>query len=121
MKTNNKEYLIAAIGEEDTITGLLLSGIGQISNDNKKSTNFLIYKPGKTEIKEIEDAFDDFTIKRDDIAVLLINQHIANIIRHKLDKYDAFFPSILEIPSKEHSYSSDQDWIIKKVKNVFNN
>ena len=36
----NKRKLIAAIADEDTVTGLLLAGIGQISNEPGKESNF---------------------------------------------------------------------------------
>ena len=40
----------------------------------------------ETTVKKIEDTFKDFT-NRDDIAIILINQHIANMIRHLIDGY----------------------------------
>jgi hypothetical protein len=36
-------FLIAAIADEDTVTGLLLSGIGQ--RDEKGQTNYLVVEP----------------------------------------------------------------------------
>lgn len=80
----------------------------------------------------IEAAFQDFT-QRKDIAILLINQHvrlvpcspwalarpsdrapctdrpatqIADKIRSSVDRYQAPFPALLEIPSKEHPYGA---------------
>lgn len=41
---------------------------------------------------------------RPDIAILLINQHIAEKIRPLLEHYTQAFPAVLEIPSKEHPY-----------------
>lgn len=40
----------------------------------------------ETSVKKIEDTFKDFT-NRDDIAIILINQHVANMIRHLIDNY----------------------------------
>ncbi len=40
----------------------------------------------ETSVKKIEDTFKDFT-NRDDIAIILINQHIANMIRHLIQNY----------------------------------
>jgi hypothetical protein len=37
-------------------------------------------------VKKIEDAFKEFT-NRDDIAIVLISQYIANMIRHLLSVY----------------------------------
>nr|KIR86484.1 V-type proton ATPase subunit F [Cryptococcus tetragattii IND107] len=92
--------LIAVIGDEDSVTGLLLAGIGHINQHQKK--NFLIVD-GKTQTSVIESAFQDFT-ERKDVAILLINQHIAERIRPTVDRYQAAFPALLEIPSKEHPY-----------------
>lgn len=94
--------LLAVIGDEDTITGMLLAGIGQV-DDSSKSKNFFVVD-GKTSEDEIDQAFNDYVEKRDDIAILLINQHIAEKIRFKVDNFTNAFPAILEIPSKEHPY-----------------
>lgn len=115
----NKRKLIAAIADEDTVTGLLLAGIGQISNEPGKESNFLTVIPGKTTVEQIEEAFTDFTSTRDDIAILLINQHLADLIRYKVDNYTNAFPAILEIPSKDHPYDPEKDSILKKFRRLF--
>lgn len=114
-----KRSLLAAIADEDSVTGLLLAGVGQVSNEAGKETNFLTVIPGKTSTDDIEEAFDKFTSKRDDIAILLINQHLADLIRYKVDNYTAAFPAILEIPSKDHPYDPEKDSILKKVRRLF--
>lgn len=111
-----KRRLIATIGEEDTITGLLLAGTGEVTGEE---TNFLTVVPGKTTSEEIEAAFDRFTTERDDIAIILINQHLADEIRYKIDGYTAAFPAILEIPSKDHPYDPEKDSVLKKVRRMF--
>lgn len=111
--------LLAAIADEDSITGLLLAGVGQVSGDDGKDTNFLTVTPGKTTVEEIEQAFDKFTDERKDIAILLINQHIADLIRFKVDNFTKAFPAILEIPSKDHPYDPEKDSILKKVRRLF--
>jgi V-type H+-transporting ATPase subunit F len=105
------------------VTGLLLAGIGHVDNQQKK--NFLIVDSStsysdevETQTNVIESAFQDYT-ERKDIAILLINQHvshtflfawmklilqIAEKIRPAVDRYQAAFPALLEIPSKEHPY-----------------
>ena len=104
-------YYIAMIGDEDTITGFLLTGIGQMEQDG--TSNFLVVRE-KTQIEDIEKAFHQFT-SRDDIAILLINQHVANEIRHVIDKFDKPLPAILEIPSKDHPYKPEEDSVFKRV------
>jgi len=59
----------------------------------------------ETETSTIEKTFDEFT-QRKDIAILLISQHVAEKIRYRLDNYTAAFPTVLEIPSKEHPYGN---------------
>ncbi|KAF8971495.1 vacuolar ATP synthase [Flammula alnicola] len=107
--------LIAVIGDEDSITGLLLAGIGHVNEQGKK--NFLVVD-SKTQIQTIEAAFQDFT-ERKDIAILLINQHIAEKIRPTVDKYQQAFPALLEIPSKDHPYDPSKDSILKRVQKLF--
>lgn len=117
----SKRKLIATIADEDTVTGLLLAGIGQVSNEPGKETNFLTVIPGKTSVEDIDEAFENFTKERDDIAILLINQHLADLIRYKVDSYTNAFPAILEIPSKDHPYDPEKDSILKRVRRLFGN
>ncbi|THH09882.1 hypothetical protein EW145_g1724 [Phellinidium pouzarii] len=107
--------LLAVIGDEDSITGLLLAGIGHVNEQQKK--NFLIVD-GKTQESTIEAAFQEYT-ERKDIAILLINQHIAEKIRPTVDKYQQPFPALLEIPSKDHPYDPSKDSILKRVQKLF--
>ncbi|GJJ09469.1 hypothetical protein Clacol_003692 [Clathrus columnatus] len=97
--------LIAVIGDEDTITGLLLAGIGHVSEQQKR--NFLIVD-SKTQVSTIESAFQEYT-ERKDIAILLINQHVADKVRPSVDNYQQAFPALLEIPSKDHPYATAAD------------
>ncbi|KAF7437125.1 H(+)-transporting V1 sector ATPase subunit F [Pleurotus ostreatus] len=116
MATSAKERnLIAVIGDEDSITGLLLAGVGHINEQQKK--NFLIVD-AKTQVSTIEAAFQEFT-ERKDIAILLINQHVAEKIRPTVDKYQQAFPALLEIPSKDHPYDPSKDSVLKRVQKLF--
>ena len=102
--------LVAVIGDEDTVTGFLLAGIGHRTTD---STNFLIVKPD-TKLSLVEEAFHNLS-SRDDVGIILINQHIANDIRHVLKDYHQTIPTVLEIPSKEFPYDPEQDYIMQRV------
>lgn len=106
--------LLAVIGYEDTVTGFLLAGVGNV--DLRKNTNFLVVSD-KTTVKEIEDSFKDFTT-RDDIAIILINQTVASMIRHLIDNYQLPTPAILEIPSKDQPYDPSKDSILSRVKHM---
>jgi V-type H+-transporting ATPase subunit F len=76
--------LVAVIADEDTITGFLLAGVGDI--DIRKKSNFLVVD-SKTTVRDVEAAFKDYT-SREDIAIVLISQPIANMIRHVVSTYN---------------------------------
>nr|GMD12159.1 V-type proton ATPase subunit F [Ipomoea batatas]GMD15496.1 V-type proton ATPase subunit F [Ipomoea batatas] len=114
IRTSNSA-LIAMIGDEDTITGFLMAGVGNV--DLRRKTNYLIVD-SKTTVKQIEDAFKEFT-SREDIAIVLISQYVANMIRFLVDGYNTPIPAILEIPSKDHPYDPAQDSILSRVKYLF--
>ncbi|KAG2713513.1 hypothetical protein I3760_04G178900 [Carya illinoinensis] len=71
-----------------------------------------------TTIKQIEDAFKEFTT-REDIAVVLISQYVANMIRFLVDSYNQPVRAFLEIPSKDHPYDPAHDSVISRVKYLF--
>jgi len=115
MTTSFKDRnLLAVIGDEDSVTGLLLAGVGNVEGQKK---NFLVVDT-KTQVSTIEAAFQEFT-ERQDIAILLINQHIAEKIRPTVDKYTQAFPALLEIPSKDHPYDPAKDSVLKRVQKLF--
>ncbi|RDL33664.1 V-type proton ATPase subunit F [Venustampulla echinocandica] len=113
----DREFL-AVIGDEDSVTGLLLAGIGHVTQPPDSQKNFLVVD-SKTDNATIEEAFDRFTTQRKDIGILLINQHIAERIRHRVDTYTAAFPALLEIPSKDHPYDPEKDSVLRRVRRLF--
>lgn len=64
---------MSVIGDWETVTGFLLTGIGQ--KDLSGQYNFLIVED-ETTAEEIESAFDWF-VKDPKISIVLINQKIA--------------------------------------------
>jgi len=88
----------------------LLAGIG---HRTAQGSNFLIVKQD-TPLTHVEEAFKKLST-REDIAIILINQHIAGEIRHILKDYNQTIPTVLEIPSKEHPYDPEQDYIMQRV------
>ncbi|KAB2018378.1 hypothetical protein ERO13_D08G206400v2 [Gossypium hirsutum] len=104
--------LIAMIADEDTVVGFLMAGVGNV--DLRRKTNYLIVDS----IKQIEDTFKEFTT-REDIAVVLISQYVANMIRFLVDSYNKPVPAILEIPSKDHPYDPAHDSVLSRVKYLF--
>ena len=61
---------IGLIGDEDTVTGMLLAGVGHVDGQGKK--NFLVVD-SKVHIKDIEEHFHDLTARKD-ISMILITQ-----------------------------------------------
>eukprot|EP01114_Cavostelium_apophysatum_P022657 TRINITY_DN826_c0_g1_i1.p1 TRINITY_DN826_c0_g1~~TRINITY_DN826_c0_g1_i1.p1 ORF type:complete len:128 (-),score=16.18 TRINITY_DN826_c0_g1_i1:267-650(-) len=104
-------YMIGLIGDEDTVTGFLMSGVGNV--DTKKQKNFYVVTSRSTQ-NEIEQAFRTLTT-REDIAVLLITQKVADDIRYLLAEYDKLIPAVLEIPSKDHPYNPEKDSVMARV------
>ncbi|KAI3625708.1 hypothetical protein CBS9595_001069 [Malassezia furfur] len=92
--------LIAILSDEDSTTGFILAGVGDVNKDGQK--NFFV-----TPVSEIEEAFTDFTKERKDIAIVLISQ------------YAQAFPALLEIPSKDHPYDPSKDGVLKRVQKLF--
>jgi len=110
-----KGKLLAVIGDEDTCVGFLLGGIGEVNKN--RQPNFLVVDKN-TSIGEIEETFKRF-IRRDDIDIILINQNVAEMIRHAIDSHMEPTPAVLEIPSKDHPYDPSKDSILRRAKGMF--
>ena len=110
-----KRKLIGVIGDEDTCVGFLLGGVGEMNKN--RQPNFMVVDKN-TALTEIEDCLKKF-IRRDDIDIILINQNVAELIRHTIDQHTAPVPAILEIPSKDHPYDPNKDSILRRAKGMF--
>jgi len=110
-----KGKLIAVIGDEDTCTGFVLGGIGEL-NKNKVPNYMVVDK--NSSIGDIEETFRGY-VRRDDIGIILINQNVAEMIRHVIDTHDLPIPSVLEIPSKDSPYDPSKDSILRRAKGMF--
>lgn len=102
--------LLGIIGDEETVTGFLLAGIGERSEN---STNFLKVNVSTTN-EQIEEFFHNL-ITRKDIGIILISQDVADRIRDTLDAYNEIIPTVLEIPSKQHPYSIEKDSVMQRA------
>merc|ERR1711872_417788 len=107
--------LIGVIGDEDTCVGFLLGGVGELNKN--RQPNFLVVDKN-TQLQEIEETLKTF-IRRDDISIILINQNIAEMVRHILDGHTAPVPAILEIPSTDSPYDPNKDSILRRAKGLF--
>lgn len=110
---SGEERLIAIIGDEDTVTGFLLAGVGDNDPRKNRGQNFFVVAK-TTPLQEIESEFRRLS-QRPDISVILICQHVANDIRHVIAEHTDALPCVLEIPSKDLPYDSEKDEVLQKV------
>ncbi|XP_017130626.1 V-type proton ATPase subunit F isoform X1 [Drosophila elegans] len=103
--------LFAVIGDEDTCVGFLLGGIGEVNED--REANFMVVEKDTTP-DQIEACFKKF-LNRPDIAIILINQVYADMIRPTVDAHSLAVPTVLEIPSKQYQYDAAKDSILKRA------
>eukprot|EP00300_Choanocystis_sp_HF-7_P036304 c52147_g1_i1.p2 GENE.c52147_g1_i1~~c52147_g1_i1.p2 ORF type:complete len:128 (+),score=38.71 c52147_g1_i1:41-424(+) len=115
-KINPDGSLIAIIGDDDTITGFLLAGVGNVNR--KRERNFLVVDDSKTPTGMIEEAFRRFVGDKN-IAMILITQNAASKIRHVLSEQTDAIPAILEIPSKDVPYDPSKDFIMQRIQKMF--
>jgi V-type H+-transporting ATPase subunit F len=66
--------LIALLGDEDTVTGFLLTGIGE--RNHRGEANFFIVE-GSTPHAAIQAAFTRF-IERTDVAIVIVTQVVKS-------------------------------------------
>ncbi|CCW65768.1 unnamed protein product [Phytomonas sp. EM1] len=120
---SGEKRIVGIIGDEDTVTGFLLAGIGDnrvaMAHKNHRTResdlmpNYLVVGPS-TPLSDIESAFTSMC-SRGDIGIIIITQNIANDIRHLIQQHTAVIPSILEIPSKDQKYDPEKDFILEKI------
>ena len=106
--------LVSAIGDRTTITGLLLTGMGE--RNMKNQTNFLIVDKD-TDDETIETNLRSF-LERTDIGIVLISQNVAERVRNIIVEHNKVLPTILEIPSKDTPYEADKDTIVKRAASI---
>jgi V-type H+-transporting ATPase subunit F len=112
--SSDASKLIAVIGDEDTVTGFVLAGVGHRSGGQ---SNFLVVD-SKTKTSQVQEVFRKLTA-RSDVGILLINQHIVEAhLRELVDAYTQPLPTILEIPSKDHPYDPSKDTIMQRVSHM---
>ena len=106
--------LVSAICDQATLTGLLLTGMGE--RNLKNQTNFMIVDKEVTD-SQIEEKLRGL-LARDDIGVVLISQNIAERVRQVIIEHDAVIPTILEIPSKDTPYDPEKDTIVVRAASI---
>ena len=113
-KFGKNSLLVSAIGDRTTITGLLLTGMGE--RNLKNQTNFLIVDKD-TDDETIENTLRSF-LERSDIGIVLISQNVAERVRNIIVEHTKVLPTILEIPSKDTPYEADKDTIVKRAASI---
>ncbi|NWU87383.1 VATF ATPase, partial [Onychorhynchus coronatus] len=134
--------LIAVMGDEDTVTGFLLGGIGEL--DKHRRPNFLVVEK-ETSLAEIEETFrwggrgvpgvlralsslcpphPSFPcsrgfLAREDVGMILISQALAEQIRPAVAAHARALPAVLEIPSKDHPYDPARDSVLRRARGLF--
>merc|ERR1712189_22545 len=104
--------LMSVIADEDTVTGFLLGGIGELNKT--RQPNFMVCD-GETEDKDIEEALKGF-LSRPDIGIVIISQNFAEKVRHVIDNHTESIPTILEVPSKDTPYDPEKDSVVKRAR-----
>eukprot|EP00388_Colpodella_angusta_P019683 GDKJ01049225.1.p1 GENE.GDKJ01049225.1~~GDKJ01049225.1.p1 ORF type:complete len:122 (-),score=26.47 GDKJ01049225.1:229-594(-) len=107
----SSDMKVAIIGDDDTVTGFLLTGCGARRD---QESNFFIVN-SKTTAREIEEAFLNFS-HRSDIGIIIIVQSIADEIRSMIDSHDRVIPTVVEIPSKDKPWDPSKDSMLQRVK-----
>lgn len=110
--TTRGSGLVAIIGDEDTVTGFMLAGIGQ--RDKNHGNNYLIVDGDKTPVPKIIEFFKGLTT-RGDVSLILVSQTVAELIRSTLQQYNEPIPTVLEIPSKEFPYDGNKDPLMQRI------
>ena len=103
--------LVSVIADATTVTGLLLTGIGE--RNAKGLQNFLIVDKDTTDTM-IENQLREL-IEREDIGVILISQNVAERVRNIIIEHEKIIPTILEIPSKDNPYDPEKDTIVVRA------
>ena len=106
--------IVGIIGDEATVTGFLLAGIGE--RNRKGEANFLVVEKD-TALVTIETQFKKM-LEREDMGIILISQHVAEMIRNLIVEHEDVIPTILEIPSKDVAYDPEKDTILQRAARI---
>jgi len=112
---SKKSLLTAVIADESTVTGFLLTGIGERGKDGAR--NYMICDK-VTSDAQLEEGFGKL-VQRNDIGIILISQSLAERVRNMIVEHEndeeKLLPTILEIPSKDQPYDPTKDGMLVKA------
>ena len=108
-----KTLLVAIIADESTVTGFLLTGIGE-RGGKEGQRNYMVCNKDTTD-QQLEEGFNKMVV-RTDIGVILISQSLAErvrnmIVEHQNDE-EKLLPTVLEIPAKDAPYDPTKDTML---------
>lgn len=103
--------LVGAIGDASTITGLLLTGMGE--RNEREQQNFMIVERNTTD-EEIDTTLRGF-LARPDMGIILISQGAAERVRNVIVEHEATIPTILEIPGDDAPYDPEKDTVVVRA------
>ena len=103
--------IVGVIGDEATVTGFLLTGIGERSKNG--DANFLIVTKDTAQ-SQIEATFQKM-VSNPEMGIIMISQNIAESIRNKIAEHEEMLPTIMEIPSKDVPYDPTKDTVLCKA------
>lgn len=109
--TRKGTLLVAAIGDASTITGLLLTGMGE--RNERGQQNFFIVERNTTD-EEIDARLRGY-LSRPDVGIILISQGAAERVRNVIVEYEDTIPTILEIPGDDAPYDPEKDTIVVRA------
>lgn len=90
----DKRARIGIIGDEETLTGFLIAGV-----ENTHDTPNLVHVTPATPDDDLKRSFHSLTA-RDDLAIILICDFVAEKLRDEIDTYRETVPAVLVIASK---------------------
>lgn len=113
-KTFPKGRLIMAVmADEPTVTGFLLTGMGQ--RDAHGKSNYYITNK-ETQVEDLELAFAQYIDQAGKVGIVFIAQNIAEKIKDKIIEHqedeEVLLPIVMEIPSKEAEYDPKKDTML---------
>ena len=57
-------------------------------------------------------------LDRDDIGIIMISQHVAEMVRNLIVEHEEVIPTIMEIPSKDFAYEPEKDTILVRAARI---
>ena len=107
-------YSVSILADETTVTGFLLTGMGERRRQGDKDvTNFLVVGKDTTD-GDCEKLLKDL-LERPNVGIILIAQNVAERVRHVIEEHDEVIPTILEIPSKDTPYDPEKDIVVTRA------